>query len=279
MRLSSGPGGAGKSAEALVADATAATTLATSLVALDANIQVMTAAIAASPAGLIDLTDGVVADSTAQAARVAGDVALDADIQVMTVALAASAAGLKDIADGVVADSTALQALRLGEAGPLGVAVGSGANGALQYASRVEVLQTGLHVTQILVDISGLISDATDNVAIGETGGQANAHFGRLTVADCGVIFAGSVECFEVPAGGEPDLDFFGDNSGTIAEGADGSTDNSLLDRGADWVAGDLKYMTGNPDADDYLYITVGKGSGDSSEYSAGIFLITFYGK
>ena len=192
--------------------------------------------------------------------------------------LSGDATSLLSFADGLVGDSTAMAALRLGVSAPVATGEGTGADGSDNYASSVVQGTTGIRKVEILIDIDGLISDATDNVVIGETGAVANCYFARLVAAEMGTPIAGTVLCLQTPTGGEPDLDFFGDASGTIAEGSDGSGDNSLLDRGADWAIGDLKVFTGMPDANDYLYITVGKSAGDSSEYTAGMFLVTIYG-
>ena len=136
----------------------------------------------------------------------------------------------------------------------------------------------GIIRTQILVDLTGLVGSATDLDIIGNTGGAASAHFGQITAALNGTIAGGSVTCLEVPAGGADDIDFY---SATVSTGAqDGLvtdlTETVLLTRGAAWVAGDVKAMSGFPPANDYLYIVNGEAVGGT--YTAGKFLIEFYG-
>ncbi len=228
-----------------------------------------------------DAVTKITGDAVAQAALVAGNVALDADIQVMTVALAASAAGLLDVADGLVADATAMAALRLGHDGPLAQGTGSGATADVaSYASMVTKGTTGLRTTTIVIDIAGYASEATLDDVIADTPAAANGHIGQITLAECGTIFAGVMECIEIPATGEIDIDLNADADGTIAGGADGANDTLLLARGANWAAGDRIVMTGVPAADDFLYLTVGTASTPTSgTYTTGIFVITFWGK
>ena len=190
--------------------------------------------------------------------------------------IVADAPALLALINGLVADTAALAALRLGDSAPFATGEGLGTVLSDNYASRVSMGTTGLRKTQVLCDIDGLASVATDNDAIGITT-TADAHFGRLIDAETGTIIGGKVECLQTPAGGEPDVDFFAD-AALIAADADASGDNSLVDRNGDWAAGDVRVFTGLPDANDYIYITVGKGGGDAATYTAGIFLITFYG-
>lgn len=196
-----------------------------------------------------------------------------------TAAFAASAAALIDIADGLVADATALAALNLGIAGPLATGPGTGADGGDAYNSRVHKELTGLQITEILIDIDGLASVATDNDVIGDPTPAANAHIGQVTAAECGTITAGRMACLQTPLTGEPDIDLYSNASGTIAGDADGTGGTALLERGADWTLADDVALTGVPAANEYLYLTVGTASTPAAgTYTAGIFLITFYG-
>jgi hypothetical protein len=195
-----------------------------------------------------------------------------------TAAFAASAAALIDIADGLVADATALAALNLGVAGPMATGPGTGADGMDAFNSRVQKELTGLQITEILLDIDGLTSEATDNDILGEAA-AANAHVGQIVAAESGVVTAGRMACLQTPAGGEVDIDLYSNASGTLSAGADGTGGTALLERGADWTSADDVVLTGVPAANEYLYLTVGTASTPTAgTYTAGIFLITFYG-
>lgn len=137
----------------------------------------------------------------------------------------------------------------------------------------------GLYKTEILVDLTGLNSGDTDGDIIGKAG-TANCHIGQITAAKNGTIFAGSVTCLETPAGGEPDIDLYSatEATGTEEEAVSGLTEAVLLDAAADWTAGTTKGLTANPAADKYLYL-VASGGATNDTYTAGIFLITLWGK
>jgi hypothetical protein len=136
----------------------------------------------------------------------------------------------------------------------------------------------GITHTWILVDLTGLVGSASDTDIIGNTGGAASAHFGQITAALNGTIAGGKITCLEVPAGGADDIDFY---SATVSTGAqDGLitdlTETVLVTSGGAWASGTVKGMTGVPPANDYLYIC--NGEAVAGTYTAGKFLIEFYG-
>ncbi len=227
-----------------------------------------------------DAATKLVGDATAVATLATGVVALDANIQTITAQIAQSAAGLIDLADGFVADATAMAALRLGHDGPLAQETGSGATADVaNYASMVTKGTTGLRTTTIVIDIAGYASEATLDDVIADTPAAANGHIGQITASECGTIFAGTMECIEIPATGEIDIDLNADADGTIAGGADGANDTLLLARAANWAAGDRIMLTGLPAANAFLYLTVGTASTPTAgTYTTGIFVITFWG-
>lgn len=185
---------------------------------------------------------------------------------------------LLDVANLLVADSTAMAALRLGSTGPMAQGPGTGADGMDANANRVTVGTTILRKTQILVDFDGLISAATDNDVIGESAG-ANAHIGQVTAAEFGTVLGGSCVCLQAPTGGELDIDLYANSSGTIAQSADGTGGTALFEIGTNWTVGATVNFTGVPTANHYLYLTVGTASTPTgATYTAGVFLITFYG-
>ena len=189
---------------------------------------------------------------------------------------------LLDAANNTVADAVAVAALAAGTAsGPLTTEFGTGTSNADNYASRVSVdLNSQLIVTEIVIDIDGLASEATLADIIGD-GTDANANIGQV-VAESGTIFAGTVECIEAPVTGEIDIDLY---SATVGTGAAGSlvtalTETALMLAAANWTAGDVRPLTAFPAADEFLYLSVGTASTPTAgTYTAGIFKITLYGK
>ena len=157
---------------------------------------------------------------------------------------------------------------------------GAGVNTAESYGAGY--LRTGSFVhTSIIVDLSTLIGSATDLHIIGESG-AVDCNWGRITTATNGTIVAGRVTCLEVPAGGADDIDFY---SSDVATGTQGvaiddaalGTETALVTSGAAWTLALTKAMTGLPTANDYLYIVSGEAAGGT--YTAGKFLIEFFGK
>lgn len=158
---------------------------------------------------------------------------------------------------------------------------GSGVSAAESYAVGRQVNGT-LIVTSIVVDLTGLVGSATDVDIIGNTGGAANCHFGRITTAICGTLVGGKVTCLEVPAGGADDIDFYSSDVGTGAQdvaitNAALGTETALVTSGAAWTSGAVKGMTALPTANDYLYIVNGEASAGGT-FTAGKFLIELYG-
>jgi hypothetical protein len=134
--------------------------------------------------------------------------------------------------------------------------------------------------TTIYVDATGLDSNVLADI-IGVAGGTANCHIGQITTARNGTIVAGTVKCLETPLTGEPDIDLYSADEGTLAEDTAitaGTNDTALLAAAADWtVALVAKPLTGFPAADQYLYLVGGGGTTDAT-YTAGKFLIELYG-
>jgi len=147
-----------------------------------------------------------------------------------------------------------------------------------QYASRV--FRDGHFIkTEILIDITGAKSVATDKDVIGDTG---VCHFGQITTAINGAIVCGQVTCLEVPATGADDIDFYMASVGTGAYDADGSgltNAASLITKGGAWTIGSpgaATAMTAAITADYYLYLLSGEAA--AGTYTAGKFLIELWG-
>ncbi len=161
------------------------------------------------------------------------------------------------------------------------LAKGSGVSSAESYAVGFQRNGT-LITTSIVVDLTGLVGSATDVDIIGNTGGAANCHFGRITTAMCGTLVGGKVTCLELPAGGADDIDFYSSDVGTGAQdvainNAALGTETALVTSGGAWASGTVKGMTGLPTANDYLYIVNGEAAAGGT-FTAGKFLIELYG-
>jgi len=140
----------------------------------------------------------------------------------------------------------------------------------------------GIKTTQILLDLTGVSSVATDNDIIG-VGTTLAAHLGQITAALNGNVLGGRMICLETPAGGEVDLNLWSADEAT-GKGSDLITgltgELTLVDRAGDWAAGDIRAIGAVvPAADQYLYLAVGTSSTPTAgAYTAGKFLIELFG-
>ena len=131
--------------------------------------------------------------------------------------------------------------------------------------------------TEILLDLTGLDSSATDGDIIGvdDTGA---AYIGQITAANNGTIVTSRISCFETPAGGDDDIAIYSAEEATgVEDSAIGDlTETSLLDHGA-WAADEIDSLDTVPVADGYLYL-VAKGGDTAATYTAGKLLIELWG-
>ncbi len=166
----------------------------------------------------------------------------------------------------------------------MGVEGGVGIAGiALIYKTSVNRVG-GMIKTEIVIDLTGLDGSGTDNDIIGDLG-TGEAHIGRITAAVSGTIYKGRMTCIELPAGGNPAIALWAATESTGVEDTliGALTSTELLASGgdsSDWVAGEVFDIpiTTLPAADQYLYLVNGDGTGPDAEFSAGIFLIEFWG-
>jgi len=139
----------------------------------------------------------------------------------------------------------------------------------------------GLFKTEIFIDLTGLHGGGANDDIIGVDAGAVNCHIGQITAAKNGTIRYGQITCLETPAGGDPDVDLWG--SVDEATGAQDALvtaltgEVQLLDHG-DWSAAVATpvALSALPDADGYLYLA--NGAFTDAAYSAGQFLIEFWG-
>lgn len=138
----------------------------------------------------------------------------------------------------------------------------------------------GLIRTQLLLDLTGLASVATDLDIIGVSGSSAAAHIGQITEAINGTILAATMKCLEVPAGGEPNIALYSATEGTGLQngGIAALTETLVVDPAADWTLGAETVGAGIPAADEFLYLVAGDATGTNGTYTAGKFLIELLG-
>jgi hypothetical protein len=133
----------------------------------------------------------------------------------------------------------------------------------------------GITTTQILIDLTGLDDFAAGDI-IGVDESTDPAHIGRITATQNGTIFALRMECLELPAGADVDIDLYSAVEGTGAPDAAVSTlDETLLINSGDWTLGAVKYAQAVSN-NSYLYLV--NGDSTAGTYTAGKFLITLYG-
>lgn len=138
----------------------------------------------------------------------------------------------------------------------------------------------GIYHTRILIDLTGLHSEATDLDIIGVDASASAAHIGQITARDCGTILGGIMRCLEVPAGGDPNIALYAATVGTGVEdgGIAALTETLIFDPAADWTIDMARSITGIPADGAYLYLVQGDATGTDADYTAGKFLIEFYG-
>jgi hypothetical protein len=182
------------------------------------------------------------------------------------------AGGEIEIQDGATLN---LEALTLDTEAGAGVTAGTGT----VYRTSV-IREGGIIVTRILIDLTGLHSEAADGDIIGVDGSANPAHIGQITAAQNGTILGGIMRCLEVPAGGDPNIALYSAAEGTgVEDGAIGSlTETVIFDPNADWTIDMSRSITGIPAADSYLYLVQGDATGTDADYTAGKFLIELYG-
>ena len=152
-----------------------------------------------------------------------------------------------------------------------GITTGSGTI----YRSSVQRVG-GIITTNILIDLTGLRSTGGADI-IGVNGTALVCHIGQLTAAQNGTILTGSMECFEAPAGGDPDINIHSATEGTgVEDGAISGLAETLLVNAGDATLGSKVYFTGFPAADEFLYLTTGAAT--DADYTAGKLFIQLMG-
>ena len=152
-----------------------------------------------------------------------------------------------------------------------GITTGSGTI----YRSSVQRVG-GIITTNILIDLTGLRSTGGADI-IGVNGTALVCHIGQITAAANGTILTGSMECFEAPAGGDPDINIHSATEGTgVEDGAISGLAETHLVNAGDATLGSKVYFTGFPAADEFLYLTTGAAT--DADYTAGKLFIQLMG-
>ena len=152
-----------------------------------------------------------------------------------------------------------------------GITTGSGT----LYRSSVQRVG-GIITTRILIDLTGLRSTGGADI-IGVNGTALVCHIGQITAARNGTILTGSMECFEAPAGGDPDINIHSATEGTgVEDGLISGLTESLLVNAGDATLGSKVFFAAAPAADEFLYLTTGAAT--DADYTAGKLFIQLMG-
>ena len=163
------------------------------------------------------------------------------------------------------------------DANTLATEAGTGITGGTGTVYKSSVQRTGgIITTTIFIDLTGLRSTASGDI-IGVNGTSNPCHIGQITTARNGTIVAGSMECFEAPSGGDPDINVFSatESTGTEDSAISDLTETQLVDAG-DATLGSKVFFTAFPAADEFLYLTLGATT--DADYTAGKLVITLIG-
>jgi len=163
------------------------------------------------------------------------------------------------------------------DANTLSVEAGTGITTGSGTIYRTAVQRVGgIITTKILIDLTGLRSTGSGDI-IGVNGTALVCHIGQITAAQNGTILTGSMECFEAPAGGDPDINIHSATEGTgVEDGAIGDLTETLLVNAGDATLGSKVYFTAVPAADQFLYLTTGAAT--DADYTAGKLFIELMG-
>lgn len=139
-----------------------------------------------------------------------------------------------------------------------------------------------IYKTELIIDMDGLHSTNTDDDIIGVEGVGA-ASLGQILAAKNGTIFMGRMTCIELPAGGQPDIALWAADEAT---GVEDTLISALTNQvelvqsqgdGTAWAAGDVINIPIFAADTQWLYL-VSDGAITDGEYTAGKFLIEFWG-
>jgi hypothetical protein len=160
---------------------------------------------------------------------------------------------------------------------PAAMREGSGITGTGTIVKHSVQKMGDLIETRILIDLTGLNGGGTAADIIGGDG-LANCHFGQITAAVNGTIFAGYMRCLEVPTGSNADIDVYSAVEATGAEDAaiTGLVETQLLNGGTQTLSL-TSALTAYPAANSYIYLV--SGTATAGTFTAGIIELVFFGQ
>ena len=163
------------------------------------------------------------------------------------------------------------------DANTMAVEAGTGITTGSGTIYRTSVQRSGgIITTRILIDLTGLRSTGSGDI-IGVNGTALVCHIGQITAARNGTILTGSMECFEAPAGGDPDINIHSATEGTgVEDGAIADLTETLLVNAGDATLGSKVFFSAVPAADQFLYLTTGAAT--DADYTAGKLFIELMG-
>ena len=159
-----------------------------------------------------------------------------------------------------------------GIANPAGVGITAGTG--TVYETSV-ARNNGIVTTSIMIDLTGLNSGGTAGDIIG-TDGAGVAYIAQVTTANNGTVFGVRMTCYELPVGGDTDIDLYSATEGTGVEDVAISTltETQIINSGT-LALGSAVFGT-DIAANQYLYL-VGQGTSNAA-YTAGRLLIEIFG-
>jgi hypothetical protein len=159
-----------------------------------------------------------------------------------------------------------------GIANPAGVGITTGTG--TVYETSV-ARNNGIVTTSIMLDLTGLQSGGTAGDIIGINGAGV-AYIAQVTTANNGTVFGVRMTCYELPVGGDTDIDLYSATEGTGVEDVAISTltETQVINSGT-LALGSAVFGT-DIAANQYLYL-VGQGTANAA-YTAGRLLIEIFG-
>ena len=153
----------------------------------------------------------------------------------------------------------------------------AGAVGVNGFCRTYRYVRDGSIITDIEIDMTGLGASGTTNDVIGVESGAPAAYLGRNVVATNGIIYKIEMTCLEVPLTGDADVILVAGSDANEAFDLTVANTAALCDGVGDWTLGETVVNITGVTADYYYYLT--QGAADNADYTAGQFLIRFYGK
>jgi len=147
------------------------------------------------------------------------------------------------------------------------------------FAPRTYHGTVGGHIiTEIHIDLTGLKAKGTAADDVIGLGAGGAAYIGRYVTSTYGIVYRMERMCLELPAGTNitADIDIAFNSSDALEY--DGAAGASEFDQGT-VTAGSVDVLeTCGFTANDYIYLTEGDTAANEGTYTAGQFIIRFYG-